>query len=135
MYLPTAAHVFLPNISVSITNPIVPAPPRKIPVIKRVAANVCQVTVNPEQNAVTLAVKAPETEEISSRVAYTLNWPVSSVVTKLLLVRRSGVRFPGRSNRTQCRKRLATVVTFFRSSVAKALSRRDGLRHSLHAPA
>ena len=34
---------------------------------------------------------------------------------------RSGARFPGWSNRTQCRQRLATVVTLIRSCVAQAL--------------
>ena len=43
---------------------------------------------------------------------------------------RYGVRIQGQSNRTQGRQRLATAVTFFWSSVAQALSRRDGSRHS-----
>ena len=49
--------------------------------------------------------------------------------------KRSGVRFQGRSNWTQCRQRLATAATVFRSSVTPALSRRDGPRHSKHASA
>ena len=48
---------------------------------------------------------------------------------------RSGVRFPGRSNRTQCRQRLATAAMFLRSCVVQALSRGDGSRHLLHASA
>ena len=39
---------------------------------------------------------------------------------------RSGVRIPGRSNRTQRRQRLATAATFLRSCVPFALSRGDG---------
>ena len=63
------------------------------------------------------------------------DWPVSPVVKTLLSVVKSGVRIPGRSNRKQCRRRLATAATFLRSCVAQALSRRDGARQSLHASA
>ena len=48
---------------------------------------------------------------------------------------RCGVRIPGWSNPTKCRQRLATAATFLWSCVAQALSRGDGPRHSLHAPA
>ena len=43
---------------------------------------------------------------------------------------RCGVRFPGRSNRTQCCQRLGTVATFLRSCVVQALSHGDGPHHS-----
>ena len=48
---------------------------------------------------------------------------------------RSEVRFPVRSNRTQCCQRLAIVATFLRSCVVQAISRGDGPRNSLHASA
>ena len=47
--------------------------------------------------------------------------------------RRSGVRFPARSNQIQCRRRLVTAATFFRSCAAQALSHGDEPRHSLQA--
>ena len=46
-------------------------------------------------------------------------WPVGSVATTLLSLREvwgSWVRSLGRSNRTQCRQRLATAAIYFRSS-------------------
>ena len=46
---------------------------------------------------------------------------------------RSGVLFPGRSNQTQCRQRLANAARFPRCCVALALNRGDILRHSLLA--
>ena len=45
-----------------------------------------------------------------------------------LPVRRPGIRFPGRSNWTQCRQRLSSAATFFWSRVSQALIRRDGPR-------
>ena len=54
---------------------------------------------------------------------------VSSVVKTLLSGGRSGVRFPGRSNRQS----VARLQRFFRSGLAQALSRGDVSRHSLHA--
>ena len=61
---------------------------------------------------------------------------VSSVV-KVIAIGDGGLAFksPGRSNWTQRRQRLATAATFFLSCAAQALSREDGLRHSLHASA
>ena len=49
--------------------------------------------------------------------------------------RRSGVRILGRSNRTQCCQRLATIVAFLRSGAAHALSNGDGPRHSFYVSA
>ena len=46
---------------------------------------------------------------------------------------RFAVRFPGRSNQTQCRQSLANAATFFRSCVSPALCRGDGPRHLLVA--
>ena len=67
---------------------------------------------------------------ISTRAA------VSSVVKRTRYrCGRSGVRLPGRSNRTQRRQRLASAATFLRSCVGQALNRADGPRHSLYAPA
>ena len=43
-----------------------------------------------------------------------------------------GFESRGRSNRIQCRQRLVTAVTSFRSYVTRALSRGDGPRHKLH---
>ena len=45
---------------------------------------------------------------------------------------RSGIRFLGRSNRTQSRQRLATGETFLRSGVAQALCRGIGPLHPLY---
>ena len=42
---------------------------------------------------------------------------------------------PSRSNRSQCRQRLAAAATFFRSCVVLALSRGNGSLHLLHASA
>ena len=42
---------------------------------------------------------------------------------------------PGSVKLAQCRQQLATAATFLRSCVAQALSRGDGLRHSLHTSA
>ena len=46
---------------------------------------------------------------------------------------RSGVRFPGRSIRTQCHQRLATAAMFLRRCIAQAPSRGEESRHSLQA--
>ena len=47
------------------------------------------------------------------------------------MMRRSGVRFPGRSNRTQYSQRLATAAMFLRSCAAQTLRRGGGSRNSL----
>ena len=52
--------------------------------------------------------------------------PNSSVVKHTLSMRESGVRFPGRSKRTQCRQRLATAAPSHRRCVAQALGRVGG---------
>ena len=65
-----------------------------------------------------------------------VNWPLSSVVkTYCCRCKRSGTRILGRSNQTQCCQRHAAFGAFLRSSVAQALNRGDGPRHSVHASA
>ena len=59
--------------------------------------------------------------------------PVSTVAKRTLSVRDVWPSIPGPIKSALCRQRLATVATFVRSCVAQALSRGDGLRHSLHA--
>ena len=59
--------------------------------------------------------------------------PVSSVVKRTLSVREAWGSIPGSVKSAQCRQPLATDATFLRSRVAKALSRGDGPRRSLHA--
>ena len=60
---------------------------------------------------------------------------VSSVAKCTLSVREVWGSIPGPVKSTQCRQRLATVAMFLRSSVAQALSRRDGPHHSFHVSA
>ena len=51
---------------------------------------------------------------------------VSSVAKRTLSVREVWGSIPGPVKSTQCRQRLATVATFLRSCLARALSRGDG---------
>ena len=60
---------------------------------------------------------------------------VSSVAKRTLSLREVRGSIPRPVKLTQCRQRLATAATFFRSCVARALSRGDGPRNSLHASA
>ena len=65
----------------------------------------------------------------------TLYFLINSVVI-YITIGVGGLGFDSRAsqiNRTQCRQRLALAATFLWSCGAVALSRRDGLRHSLHA--
>ena len=71
-----------------------------------------------------------------------LTWQCRNLTERLALwlkmpltVRLVWVRFPSRSNRTQCRERLATVATFFQRCVVQALCCGVGPRHSYHASA
>ena len=58
------------------------------------------------------------------------------VVKGIAVTLEVGVRFPGRSNRTQCRQWLDFAATFLRSCAVHSLSRGDdGSRRSLHASA
>ena len=47
-----------------------------------------------------------------------------------LSARRCRVRFPARSNRTQCRQQLDTAAIFLRSCVTRGLRSEDGPHHS-----
>ena len=58
--------------------------------------------------------------------------PVGVVVKDTASGTEVRVRFPGRSNRTQSRQRLATAATFGAMSPAELRRRGDGPRHSLH---
>ena len=57
------------------------------------------------------------------------NRPVGSGVRHCYRCRRSGVRFPGRSNRTHCRQHIATSAMFLPSCVTQALNCEDGPCH------
>ena len=64
-----------------------------------------------------------------------MNRPVSLVVKQTLSVREVWGSMSGPLKSAQCRRRLSTVATFFRSCVAQALSRGDVPRNSLQASA
>jgi len=59
IFIPTAAHAFLPKISVRSTNAITPTPPTKAPVRNRVIANVTQLVVKAVQKPIILPPSAP----------------------------------------------------------------------------
>ena len=60
---------------------------------------------------------------------------IDVVVKDIAIGAGSGVRFPGRSNRTHCRQRLATAAMFLRSYVAQTIRSGDGPRRSLWSSA
>ena len=79
----------------------------------------------PAVNAVTI-IASDNTKMFSQMFAIHVAW-------RTLLVWEFWGSNPGSAKSAQCCQQHTTAATFLRSCVAQALSREDGLRHSLHA--